>query len=425
MRHTIFGRLAPRDGRALRRCAALPATVAAVLATSVAVFSAPPASASSASSASVSSVFASPATVSADGSEGRSRYGQAQLQRDVNAIRELGLIGVQARVTTSEDGRLYARSGVAQAGTRRPVPVDGYSRIASVTKSFVATVVLQLVAEEKLSLDDTVEKWLPGVVTGNGNDGSKITIRHLLQHTSGIHDDYPVFGSVEEYYQHRYDSYTSEQLVARSMRHKPDFEPGRGWGYSNNGYVLISMIIEKATGRAWHEEVDRRISRPLGLRRTVWSGTSHDVPRPHARGYLLLPPDQRVDVTKHFDGDAAGGLISTTADVDRFYRALLGGKLLPPEQLAQMRQTVRATGHEQAWPGARYGLGIGSRPLSCGGVYWHHGGDDYGYRTRTGVTSDGERSVVVSMSTQFADERSLRQEKAVGDLIDRALCGTR
>ncbi|MFE0154346.1 serine hydrolase domain-containing protein [Nonomuraea sp. NPDC059007] len=353
----------------------------------------------------------------------RPAYGRADLQRDVNAIKDVGTIGVQARVT-GRGGDLVATAGTAVLGTRRPVPANGYSRIASTTKTFVATVALQLVAEGRMSLDDTVEKLLPGVVQGNGNDGNAITLRMLLQHTSGLYDAYPGHASIEEILEHRYERFTEAEIVAKAVKHEPEFRPGAEWRYNNTGYLLISLIIEKATGRPWHKEVAARVSGPLGLSRTVWSGASNEVPKPHARGYLIMPPAKPVDLTSKFDGDAAGGLISTTADTGRFLRALLGGRLLPAEQLAQMKKTVRAPAHEAVWPGARYGLGLSSRPLSCGGVYWHHGGDDYGYKTRTGVSADGRRSVVVFMSTQIGDERSLKQEKASGDLIDRALCAS-
>ncbi|MFC3979575.1 serine hydrolase domain-containing protein [Streptosporangium jomthongense] len=391
-------------GAPVRR-AALLAVVAALATTTVASLASPAAAASPADA---------PARVST--------YGKADLQRDVDALRAIGTSGVQARVTTSDGRQLVATSGVAALGSRRPVPANGYVRIASTTKSFVATVALQLVAEGKLSLDDTVESRLPGVVKGNGNDGNKITVRQLLQHTSGIHEGYPAHTSVEEFLKHRDEPFTSEQIVAEAVKHAPNFEPGKKWMYSNTGYVLISMIIEKVTGRPWHEEVDRRISRPLGLSRTLWSGRSLDVPNPHAKGYLVLPPRKPVDATRHFDGDAAGGLLSTTRDVNRFFMALLGGRLLPAEQLAQMRKTVVAPLWQQTWPGARYGLGLSSRPLSCGGVYWHHGGDDYGYKTRTGVSADGRRSVTISLTTQFGDERSERQEKVAGEVVDRVLC---
>nr|BFE77775.1 hypothetical protein GCM10020093_003760 [Planobispora longispora] len=132
------------------------------------------------------------------------------------------------------------------------------------TKTFVATVVLQLAEEGTLSLDDTVERWLPGVVKGNGNDGGAITIRHLLQHTSGIPEAYPSFASLEDYLKHRYDPFTAEQIVAEAVKRKPGFAPGKDWMYSNTGYLLISMIIEKATGNPWHVEVRDRVSRPSG-----------------------------------------------------------------------------------------------------------------------------------------------------------------
>ncbi|GAA3134954.1 serine hydrolase [Streptosporangium carneum] len=378
------------------------------------------ATATAASGAAASGVSAS------DAAPTRSEYGKARLQRDVDAIRAIGVNGVEARVIDADGRQLAATSGVADTRTRRPVPPNGYTRIASTTKTFVATVVLQLVAEGELSLDDTVEKHLPGLLQGNGNDGSKISIRNLLQHTSGISEEgYPNFASVEDFLKHRYEPYTDEQIVAKAVRHKPYFAPGTEWRYSNTGYVLLSMIVKKVTGNPWHEEVDTRISKPLGLSRTLWSGYSLGVPNPHAKGYMVIPPHAPIDATRYFDGDAAGGLLSSTRDVNTFFRALLDGRLLPAEQLAQMRQTILVDAWQDLWPGARYGLGLTSRPLSCGGVYWSHGGDIYGYKTRSGVTADGGRSVVVSMNTQLGDERAARQEKAAGDLVDRALCATR
>jgi D-alanyl-D-alanine carboxypeptidase len=138
---------------------------------------------------------------------------QARLRRDADAITGLGVTGVQAGLTLPGGRERIATSGVADLATRQPVPANGYFRIASVTKTFVATVILQLAGDGRLSLDDTVERWLPGVVSGNGNDGHAITIRQLLQHTSGIHDDYPDYTSAEDFYQHRYDTYTAEQIL--------------------------------------------------------------------------------------------------------------------------------------------------------------------------------------------------------------------
>ncbi|WP_307806535.1 serine hydrolase domain-containing protein [Streptomyces sp. FH025] len=355
---------------------------------------------------------------------------RTQLQRDADAIIAAGATGVQARLVTSGGRNLTATSGVADLRDRQPVPRNGYFRIASVTKTFVATVTLQLAGDRRLSLDDSVERWLPGVVSGNGNDGRAITIRQLLQHTSGIHDDYPDYTSAADFHQHRYDSYTPEQTVARAMRHSPDFPPGEDgrWGYSNTGYVLLGMIIERVTGHSWHEEVRDRIVRPLGLDHTFWPGTSPTLPRPHAETYQSFKPGEPlVDVTEQVGSGTNGeaGLVSTTADLNRFFRALLGGRLLPPAQLAQMRQTMPVGEEfERLLPGARDGLGLFSRPLSCGGVYWGHEGGDAGWITATGVTADGRRSVVVSLSGVRADSAQdvLHVEQAETKLVDDALC---
>ncbi|MFI0940540.1 serine hydrolase domain-containing protein [Streptomyces sp. NPDC021020] len=349
-----------------------------------------------------------------------------QLRQDTEAIHALGVSGVQARVIGPDGRQSVATSGTADLNTGRPVSPDGYFRMASTAKTLTATVVLQLEAQHRLSLDDTVDRWLPGVVRGNGNDGSRITVRQLLQHTSGIHDDLPGYSTPEEYYQQRYDVYSAAQLVARAMTHAPDFPPGEGWGYSNTDYILLDMIIQKATGRPAHQEIEARILRPLGLDQTRWGGTSATLPRPHAQAYQLFGPDSVVDVTEQIPVEHESlSFVTTTRDQNRFFRALLAGHLLPTRQLAEMKQTVPVSGQvAQSWPGGRYGLGLVQRPLSCGGTYWSHEGGDAGYITLNGVTADGRRSAVVSMSEARGDtlEHILAQEKAGSTLIDHALC---
>ncbi|MGX1887198.1 serine hydrolase domain-containing protein [Streptomyces sp. NPDC055287] len=349
-----------------------------------------------------------------------------QLRQDTEAIHALGVSGVQARVIAPDGRQSVATSGTADLNTGRPVRSDGYFRMASTSKTLVATVVLQLEAEGGLSLDDTVDHWLPGAVQGNGNDGRRITIRQLLQHTSGIHDDLPGYTTSEEYYQQRHDVYEPEQLVARAMDHAPDFPPGKGWAYSNTGYVLLDMIIQKATGQPSHQEIKDRILRPLGLDQTRWMGTSPTLPKPHAQAYQLFGPDSVVDVTDQIPVDYENlSWVTTTQDENDFFRALLAGRLLQPRQLAEMKQTVPVSAEvQQLWPGGRYGLGLVERPLSCGGTYWSHEGGDGGYITLNGVTDDGRRSAVVSMSEARGDtlEHILEQENEASALIDHALC---
>jgi D-alanyl-D-alanine carboxypeptidase len=324
------------------------------------------------------------------------------------------------------------------------VPWNARFRIGSYTKTFVAATVLQLVGEGRLSLEDTVERWLPGVVTGNGHDGSGITVRQLLQHTSGLHDYVRLMPNLfkeADFVRTRFDTVTPEQAVALALRVPPDFAPGADWSYSNTGYALAGMVIERVTGRAWQDEVRRRIVEPLELRDTHLPRTSPFVPRPHAVGYERFPEkgleadpaDPRygepIDATAFNPswGGAAGEMISTTRDANRFLRALMRGEVLRPAQLAEMRRTVPATRFEQAWPGVRYGLGIMFVPNGCGG-HWSHGGDIMGFMTRNGVTSDGRRSVVVSINTDSMVPGSgvpARDADPTLDLVEHALCDVR
>ncbi|MQA85979.1 MAG: serine hydrolase [Streptosporangiales bacterium] len=353
-------------------------------------------------------------------------YGQAQLQRDVDAVGGAGVVGVQGEVVT-ESGRLLARSGVANLETRDPMPLDGYFRIGSTTKTFVATVMLQLVGEGKLSLEDTVDRWLPGVVEGNGNDGRKITVRHLLQHTSGLDDGLEeqkkLFTSPETWRRERMRTWRPEEVVELATRHEPEFAPGTRWSYSNTNYILAGMIIGKVTGYTWQQEVRRRILTPLGLRHTIAPSTSPDLPDPHAQAYQRFPSHGSwVDVTAFNPSrpGAAGAMISTTGDLNRFFRALVGGALLAPAHLAEMQKTVPA---EQLGTGVGYGLGLMFQPLRCGG-YWGHGGSVHGYVTRAGVTPDGRRGVAVSATSNSpADPEAGRgASRALDTLVDRALC---
>jgi D-alanyl-D-alanine carboxypeptidase len=348
--------------------------------------------------------------------------GPDSLQGQVNAIKATGDVGVVAEVT-GPGGHSFATAGLADTATGTPAQSDDSFRIGSSTKTFVATVILQLVAEGRLSLNDTVQHWLPGVVTGNGNDGGKITIRELLQHTSGLYDyinDLPELASTAGFEADRYTTYTPAQLVAIAMRHAPDFAPGTSWEYSNTNYVLLGMVIDKATGHSWQDEVDTRIIEPLGLRHTVIPGTSTSIPGPHLDGYSAFGSGPAIDVTalNPSAADAAGEIISTTADLTTFYTALMHGRLLPKAQLAEMETTVPAPGLQSVWPGVRYGLGLMWIPLSCGGGYYAHGGDLPGYSTRDGVTPNGDRVAVVER-TGDGDADS---EQAMDTLIDQQLC---
>ncbi|WP_370943814.1 serine hydrolase domain-containing protein [Amycolatopsis sp. cg5] len=346
------------------------------------------------------------------------------LQRDADALVAQGAPGVLVELSTPQ-GKVKVRSGYGDLERETPMPWDARFRIASFTKTFVAAVVLQLTAEERLSLEDTVDRWLPGLVAGNGNDGRAITVRQLLQHTSGLSDYFADLSELEYekgFFEHRYDKLGAVSGVKIAMSHRPDFRPGDGWGYSNTNYLLAGLVIEKATGRTWRREVTDRIIRPLGLGDTSTPATSPDIAGPHARGYHRFPapgtkePGEPVDVTSMnhaMGGGADGELISSTADGTRFLSALMAGELLQPAQLAEMKKTVPAEG-----TGA-YGLGLAWTPASCGG-YWGHDGGIHGFLTGTGVTDDGKRSVLVSVNTVTLTGAG---PNPLAGLIERALCG--
>lgn len=327
-----------------------------------------------------------------------------------------------------------ARIGTRTAGASDPIPWNAHFRVASTTKTFVATVVLQLVAEKRLSLDDTVEHWLPRVVTGNGNDGRRITVRDLLRQTSGLYDyiDDPEIQDrlLNHFDEIRYDATPAADMVAVAMKHRPLFVPRPGgatrWAYSNTNYLLAGMIAEKAGGASWQDLVTHRIVAKLGLRDTSVPGLNPFLPDPHVDAYLTTADGKRLDVTDHsLQHTADSGVVSTTADLNTFFRALVGGRLLPAAQWREMRQTVARTDDPEdvaEMPEGTYGLGLRRIPLSCGGFYYTHEGDGAGVNTRPAVSADGRRAATVSITTTTAPPDLTALNRATGTLVDHALC---
>ncbi|MFE7167904.1 serine hydrolase domain-containing protein [Streptomyces sp. NPDC057616] len=364
------------------------------------------------------------------------RYTEAALRQDLAAVRQAGGgdVNVLARVDRPQGAPLMARIGTRTAGSSDPIPWNAHFRVASTTKTFTATVVLQLAAEKRLSLDDTVEHWLPGVVAGNGNDGGRITVRDLLRQTSGLYDyiDDPEIQDrlIHHFDENRYDTTPAADLVAVAMRHRPIFVPQPGdatrWAYSNTNYLLAGMIAEKAGGASWQHLVERRVIARLGLRDTSVPGLDPRLPDPHVNAYLTDADGRRLDVTDHsLQHTADSGVVSTTADLNTFFRALAGGRLLPAEQWREMRRTVERTDDPDdvaEMPEGTYGLGLRKIPLSCGGFYYTHEGDGAGVNTRPAVSADGRRAVTVSLTTTTAPPDLAALNRATGALVDHVLC---
>lgn len=332
--------------------------------------------------------------------------------------------GVPGVIGVAEDGRgrWTGDAGVADTRTGRERQAQDTFRVGSLTKTFISTILLQLEAEGKLSLDDSVDTWLPGLVRGNGNDGRAITVRQLLNHTSGIYDytadaDFQklVFGP--GFFQHRYDTWTPERLVRTALAHQPDFAPGARWKYSNTNYILAGMVIQKVTGRSYAQEAERRVLRPLNLRSTSFPGTDARMPKPSGRAYSTLggSPDQVYDVTEFNPSVAgsAGEVVSNSLDLNRFYRALLGGKLLPPRQLAEMTTTVPS----DEIPRSSYGLGLMKLTLSCGTEVWGHTGGIHGSSSEAVVTKDAGHALAFNFNGDWTGDPL--------PLTEAEFCGTK
>lgn len=336
------------------------------------------------------------------------------VQQGLNAlVHDDGLPAALASVKDREGRTRDYTAGVGDVRTGSKVPVDGQVRIGSSTKTFTAVVVLQLVGEGKIDLDATIDTYLPNLVRGDGIDGSRITVRQLLQHTSGLPDYEDLVA--DDIRRHHY--LDPRDILDLAFQRKAVFPPGKGWSYSNTNYVVAGLIVQKVTRRPFAEEVDRRVIQRIGLRHTYFPAPGDMTIRErHPHGYTRDAAGAPLRDVTELDpsvGWAAGQMISTNSDVNRFLTELLAGRLLPPAQLAQMRTTVPIED-----TGAGYGLGIMSRPLSCGGVYWGHGGDIDGYETRGGVTDDGRAATVTVTSIPVDGAGTRRVEK----VVDTALC---
>jgi D-alanyl-D-alanine carboxypeptidase len=305
---------------------------------------------------------------------------QAALAKLVRA----GAPGAVVLVRNGDDTTVLA-GGVAVLASRQPMTTGDHFRVGSITKSFVATVVLQLVAEGRLVLDRPLATQVRGILPA----GSPITVRELLQHTSGLWDYTGEPGFFAPYLKGNLGyRWSPRRLLAIALSHEPLFAPGTDWSYSNTNYLVLGLAVQAVTKHALGDELRTRIFAPLHLGDTRFAA-DRLIPAPAAHGYY-----KGIDITTADESWAwaAGANASTAADIATFYRALLSGKLLHPAQLRAMEHTVVAGGND-------YGLGLFRTPTPCGDA-WGHNGLIPGYRSFALSSKDGRRQAVVLATTR-------------------------
>ncbi|MFD3539877.1 serine hydrolase domain-containing protein [Streptomyces sp. NPDC058662] len=372
-----------------------------------------------AATAPAAAAHAAPSALTAAGGPGAppAHADPEALIRALRQTTDAGAPGAMARYT-GPGGVLSKAVGVRDRSSGAAMDTRARFRIGSVSKTFSAVVLLQLVAEKKIALDAPVNRYLPGLLPDD-----RITVRHLLNHRSGLADytntmferTVPGFEAVRD------KVFSYRELVELSLAEPRTTEPGAAYKYSNTNFVVVGMLIEKATGRPVAEEYQRRVIKPLKLRDTSYVHPRTAVRGLHARGYLH--PDEAgaplVDSTEQTASWAqtAGAVISSPADLNTFVSALLGGRLLSPRLLDAMLATSPTDGTNTR----HYGLGLRRYDLSCGTSVYGHTGTVQGYYTYAFATRDGRRSLAAMANTSNRGTANT----ALGGTLEAAFCGGR
>ncbi|MFC3981165.1 serine hydrolase domain-containing protein [Streptosporangium jomthongense] len=356
------------------------------------------------------------------------------LEATLNAVRDAGMYGLYSSVRNGRQAWDGA-AGVADVETGRPVRPGMRHRVGSITKTFTAVAILQQAGKGRLDLDAPVARHLPRLLPADL--GRRVTVRMLLNHTSGIGDyvlgAFPSLaqGSAASLDEGRFRSIAPAELVRLGLQAQPTGEPGERWSYSNTNYVIAGLLLEAVTGEPAQRYITREVIHRAGLRETSFPRTPV-IPGPHSKAYEslygLIDPPRDYSVYDMSWAYTAGAVVSTTGDLDRFYRALLEGRLLPKAQLAQMQTTVPVT-DGQGNVLVNYGLGVYAQDLPCG-RFWGHDGGVFGMGTFSLSSQDGRRQISLGinlMKYQRLDAQGIPQQhpidQALGDHMLRALCG--
>lgn len=324
------------------------------------------------------------------------------LDEKLAALHRAGMYGTYAAVREGRD-EWRGAAGVADITTNRPVGPQMQQRVGSLTKAFTSVAVLQQVGAGRIELDAPVARYLPGLVPGER--GRKITVRMLLNHTSGIADYIPgafpslLKGSAESIDANRYRHFAPEELARFGLQAEPTGKPGEKWSYANTNYVIAGMLLQKVTSEDPQEYITRHVIRRAGLKHTYFPASTR-ISGPHSKMYEslygLIGPAREYSTYDMSWAGTAGALVSTMEDVNDFYRALLTGGLLAPAELRQMQTTVDSKDGKGNLL-MRYGLGIEAIDTVCG-RFWGHTGSVWGAETVTYSTPDGKRQMTFGLN---------------------------
>ena len=350
--------------------------------------------------------------------------------------RAQGLVGdgypaVLAAVSDSKGESAGVAVGKGSLETGQAPPMDGEVRVGSNTKTFVAVVVMQMVQEGKVGLDEPIETYLPGLIRGEGVDGSRITVRQLLQHTSGLPEYTDTTPGSGDIFQIKDHYIPPRDLLDTALGKPAAFEPGTQWAYTNTNYVVLGMLVERVSQRPVGEQIDQRIVKKLGLSHTYFPAPGEEKIRgTHPQGYHLSAGGKLEDITEMDPAWAwaAGAMVSTPSELNTFFQAVFDGRLLSQSSIDEMKNgAVDASSH--LGPGTVYGLGLIGTPLSCGGTSWGHGGTIHGYQTYDAVGPDGTAVTVAvtAVPTAIADQSNpessaKEKEQRLKNTVDATLC---
>ncbi len=310
--------------------------------------------------------------------------------------------GVAVSVQRGDEYRLHT-AGVADLGTGALIQPRDHLRVASVAKAFSGYVALRLVSRGVLRLDHTVGDW----VSDMPPHWRQITLRQLLQHTSGI-ESFIKDRGLQEYLGAHLTDYTSPLFAISFVFDEPLlFPPGSAYGYSNTDNILIGLMVEAATGRSYGDALAAQVSRPLRLTETSLPITELGLPSPFARGYGVEPgepPEDFTSIISQSSAWASGAVVSSPRDMTRFIRGWASGELLS-KKVRRAKATGFIPGNgEPPGPGVNeVGLAIFRYQTRCG-IVFGHSGNTPGYTNWVGATKNGDRAVAVTATTQLTPE---------------------